>query len=100
MILTKEQQAQKYAEKIAGNTCMAPVIAETWLAGYTAAEQSQWRSAEEELPEEDSHILTVSRNGYYSVANFSKGKFINAIQVVAWMSIPTPSLPDTNTEKK
>lgn len=52
MILTKEQQAQKYAEKIAGNTCMAPVIAETWLAGYTACEQSMWRSVEEGLREE------------------------------------------------
>ena len=57
MILTKEQQAQKYAEKIAGNTCMAPVIAETWLAGYTVAEQSMWRSVEEELPEEGQAII-------------------------------------------
>ncbi len=49
MILTKEQQAQKYAEKIAGNTCMAPVIAETWLAGYTACEQSMWLTYENAL---------------------------------------------------
>lgn len=34
----KEQQAQKYAERIAGNTCMAPVITETWLEDATNTE--------------------------------------------------------------
>lgn len=120
MILTKEQQAQKYAEKIAGNTCMAPVIAETWLAGYTACEQSMWRSVEEELPEEGQAIIIRVvhkdvKNGkifesYFNTFYFEqygfeieerpqRGKISKVTHWKPKLDLPIPSLPDTNTEK-
>lgn len=112
MILTKEQQAQKYAEKIAGNTCMAPVIAETWLAGYTAAEQSMWRSVEEELPEDGDYLTLIRydsrlimeiapwRGGLYQ-GGYTLSAYTMKASVTHWMPTPIlPKLPDTNTEKK
>lgn len=102
MILTKEQQAQKYAEKIAGNTCMAPVIAETWLAGYTACEQSMWRSVEEELPSNDADVLTSDENGLH-IASYFNGEWYSCDDEFTrnpqmWM--PIPPITDTKTEKK
>ena len=95
----KEQQAQKYAERIAGNTCMAPVITETWLAGYAACEQSMWRSVEDELPKDDETVLTYSSYGhvraYYSEQDkmwFAYGCY-GGINPTHWMQIPPLSLP-------
>lgn len=126
MILTKEQQAQKYAENIAGNTCMAPVIAETWLAGYTAAEQSMWRSVEEGLPKEMERVLVWTGDEALVCWFTSMRRFRTTLScqeryvedeslgikqhlspcradvtevVTHWQRIILPSLPDTNTEK-
>ena len=105
MIPTKEQQAQKYAEKIAGNTCMAPVIAETWLAGYTACEQSMWRSVEEGLPEDGETVL-LSINGSRLTGYYSHDDELWEVDGIGayerndvshWCKLP--SLPDINAEK-
>lgn len=57
---TKEQQAQEYAEKkyselmatLENGTCpmFRSLVKECYLDGYTACEQSMWRSVEEEEP--------------------------------------------------
>lgn len=61
MTPTKDQQAQEYAEKKFPELLLtiekAPwpktreILAKAYTDGYTAAEQSMWRSVEEELPE-------------------------------------------------
>lgn len=90
----KERKAREYATRIAGRTCMAPVIAKTWLDGYTACEQSMWRSVNEELPEDDETVLTYSSYGhvlaYYSEQDkmwFAYGNY-GDINPTHWMQIP------------
>ncbi len=97
--MDKEKQAQEYAKKVAGCTCMAPVITETWLDGYTACEQFMWRSVEEELPKDDETVLTYSSYGhvlaYYSEQDkmwFAYGNY-DDISPTNWMQIPPISLP-------
>ena len=122
MTPTKEQQAQEYAEKktaaafdyVSPNIDTAenlkiPVftgeqIKQAYTDGYTACEQSMWRSVEEELPEDDETVLTYSNYGpvlaYYSEQDrmwFAYGNY-GDINPTHWM--PIPSLPETNTEKK
>lgn len=109
----KERQAQKYAENIinafgdSGVPCgiknIKQMIADGYVSGYTACEQSQWRSAEEELPEDDETVLTYSKYGpvlaYYSEQDktwFAYGNY-GDINPAFWM--PIPPIPDTNTEK-
>lgn len=80
-------------------------------AGYTAAEQSMWRSVEEELPEPDTMCLVfgyqdLDFNGrltrYTMMAWYDGEDFMDAYNgrkyhPVKWMAIP---LPDTKNEKK
>lgn len=139
MTKTKDQQAQEYAEKktaaafdyISPNIdttedLKIPVftgeqIKQAYLDGYTAAEQSQWRSVEDELPEENQTALCRLDDGEYIVARFDHMDVYNddkggvyavpewwvengcesytlGSEITHWM--PIPSLPDTKTEKK
>ena len=127
MTPTKDQQAQQYAEKKdramrkAWHRFRYSEINEgdDWEndpvkpsdnfecgfnAGYTACERSQWRSVEEEMPEDYETVLTYSSYGhvlaYYSEQDkmwFAYGNY-GDINPTHWM--PIPSIPDTNTEKK
>lgn len=131
MTPTKSQQAQEYAEKVnypcpdygwyeSDDEQMKECLAQVWLDGYTAAEQSMWRSVEEELPEDGQAIIIrvvqkESKSGkmfescfntfYFKQYGFDieerqqRGKIS---KVTHWMpkpDLPIPSLPDTNTEK-
>lgn len=108
----KDQQAQEYAADIEIPQSLPGVMAElitdlatsAWLDGYTAAEQSMWRSVEEELPKDDETVMTYSDYGpflaYYSEQDkmwFVYGNY-GDINPTHWM--PIPSIPETNTEKK
>lgn len=112
----KELQAQKYAENIinafgdSGVPCgiknIKQMIANGYASGYTAHEQSMWRSVEEELPKDDETVLTYSSYGhvlaYYSEQDkmwFAYGCY-GDIKPTHWMPIPPLSLPKTNTDKK
>lgn len=68
----------------------------------------QWISVEDELPEDDSYFYFVADVNKNPLAvdcaeyacetkKFSRGGQI--LHPTHWMHIPTPSLPDTNTEK-
>lgn len=116
MTPTKDQQAQEYAEKKLKeiphriDAFFNPFdIAQAYLDGYTAAEQSQWRSVEEELPEEERLVLAAFKTDGYRTARMA----IYSHDYERWISfpgtctlsnvdfwMPIPSLPDTNTEKK
>lgn len=123
MTPTKDQKAQEYAEKkytelmatLENGTCpmFRSLVKGCYLDGYTAAEQSMWRSVEEELPEEKKVVLCFMpdmkdpyavNDAYFDIAILLEGEFINldaeTIHPTHWMQIPIPSLPDTNTEKK
>lgn len=78
--------------------------------GYTAHEQSQWRSVDDELPEDREHIiicyqsyhegrwLTLYMADRYEKESGFNGGWIKPEHVIAWM--PIPPLPDANTEKR
>ena len=112
MTPTKEQQAQEYAEKTMqyvyseewDSEYVKDLIEQAYSDGYTACEQSMWRSVEEELPEDDETVLTYSSYGhvlaYYSEQDkmwYAYGDYCD-INPTHWM--PIPSIPDTNTKKK
>ena len=128
---TKDQQAQEYVlnrqtarhnAKTEEEATMADFdkTRKVWDAydmeqafedGYTACEQSMWRSVEEELPEPDTMCLVFGyqdldfNNGiniYTMMAWYDGEDFYDAYNdrkyhPVKWMAIP---LPDINTEKK
>ena len=115
---TKDQQAQEYAEKKFPEFLDA-IHQEPWPKikdmfkqafedGYTACEQSMWRSVEEELPEDDrlvlAHFSDVDPELSYATAYYRDGAWQTPddwyydCKIDFWM--PIPSLPDTNTEKK
>lgn len=127
MTPTKDQQAQEYVlnrqtarhnAKTEEEATMADFdkTRKVWDAydmeqafedGYTAAEQSMWRSVEEELPSNDDNVLvyvptTEFRIGGYEVAYYDGEDWYTSdgehIRPSHFMYIP--SLPDTNTEKK
>lgn len=127
MTPTKDQQAQEYVlnrqtarhnAKTEEEATMADFdkTRKVWDAydmeqafedGYTAAEQSMWRSVEEELPSNDDNVLvyvptTEFRIGDYEVAYYDGEDWYTFdgehIRPSHFMYIP--SLPDTNTEKK
>ena len=128
MTKTKDQQAQEYAEKKIQETIpecylhneqiydaddIKNAYKQAYLDGYTAGEQSMWRSVEEELPEEKKVVLCFMpdmkdpyavNDAYFDISILLEGEFINldaeTIHPTHWMRIPTPSLPDINTEKK
>lgn len=127
MSKTKEQQAQEYAEKKIQSrrpNSIHPLefnkrthtfdyydILQAYSDGYTACEQSMWRSVEEELPNPDTICLVIGYkdmdfNGrfvrYTAMAWHDGEDFMDAYNgrkyhPTMWMTIP---LPDTNTEKK
>ena len=121
MSKTKEQQAQEYAEKQLTDICLmldyeenkqigyfhTYDIQKAYSDGYTACEQSMWRSVEDELPEVDTRVLTVGPYDFsdpfrYEVAYWDGEDWYTTndehIRPTHWMRIP--SLPDANTEKK
>lgn len=119
MTPTKSQQAQEYAEKMMENAYsqewdseyVEGLIECAFEDGYTAAEQSMWRSVEEELPEPNTMCLVfgyqdLDFNGrltrYTMMAWYDGEDFMDAYNdrkyhPEKWMAIP---LSDTNTEKK
>lgn len=71
-------------------------------AGYTACEQSMWRSVEEELPSNYADVLASDENGLH-IASYFNGEWYSCDDEFTrnpqmWMSIP--SISDKNTEKK
>lgn len=125
---TRDQQAQEYAEKklrtTFPNMTLSRIdkvvdlfdtydIQQAYSDGYTAAEQSMWRSVEEELPEDGQNIVFYYRKNsilggglerdmatvkYRSDIGFSVWETNTHTKVLVWM--PIPPIPDTNTEKK
>lgn len=104
---TKDQQAQEYAEKKVQTLDKAVLrpftdIKQAYLDGYTACEQSMWRSVEEELPENDHDVVASDENGLH-IASYFNGEWYSCDDEFTrnpqmWM--PIPPIPDTNTEKK
>lgn len=112
MTMTKERQAQEYAENLPVTTASWGIhkraLVDAFMAGYIAAEQSMWRSVEEELPSNDYHVLvyvpsTEFRIGGYEVAYYDGEDWYTSdgehIRPSHFMYIP--SLPDftPKTEK-
>lgn len=111
MTPTKEQQAQEYAEKT-----MQDVYSEEWdseyvkdlieqahIDGYTACEQSMWRSVEEEEPPISKLILCRDTDrvalAYFDGEAITEAVFPNEdVTMPFWM--PIPPIHGTNTEKK
>lgn len=119
MTQTKDQQAQEYAEKqrlyaaISGDGTSVlytpKQFVNAYLDGYNAAEQSMWRSVEEELPEEERLVLAAFKTDGYRTARMA----IYSHDYERWISfpgtltlsnvdfwMPIPPIHDTNTEKK
>lgn len=110
MTPTKDQQAQEYAKQIQKDFIHNRLVTEelafkdieaAWLAGYTACEQSMWRSVKEELPSNDHDVVASDENGLH-IASYFNGEWYSCDDEFTrnpqmWM--PIPSLPDTNTEK-
>lgn len=119
MTPTKDQQAQEYAEKkytelmatLENGTCpmFRSLVKGCYLDGYTACEQSMWRSVEDELPEVGTEVIVAIDHKFY-VNRYGIGRYQGkgwwycqnigtfADSVTHWRELP--SLPDTNTEKK
>lgn len=122
MTPTKDQQAQEYATQKTeqdvpeyyGEMKFRRVamlfdsydIQQAYLDGYTACEQSMWRSVEEEMPSNDDKVFVIIHGAYvcgwydhkYELWEiFGMGSYSRK-DASYWM--PIPSLPDTNTEKK
>ncbi len=115
---TKSQQAQEYAEKKTneqisenyGSMIMrrrvqkfdSYDIEQAFEDGYTAGEQSQWRSVEEK-PQKNGDYLICTEYGEIEIAfwedNYWLGNDSYPVRCAThWRELPT--LPDTNTEKK
>lgn len=108
MTPTKDQQAQEYAEKKFPELLLTiekepwpktrEILAKAYTDGYTACEQSMWRSVEEELPEEDGAYLILTTDKEIEIFVWEDGEWLASGYTVAyWRKLP--SLPDTNTEK-
>lgn len=118
MTPTKTQQAQEYAEKKmqerVSKRAASPRdyinramfyfddMEQAYLDGYTACEQSQWRSVEDEEPPIGKLILCRDTDrvalAYFDGEAITEAVFPNEdVTMPFWM--PIPSLPDTNTEK-
>lgn len=118
---TKDQQAQEYAEKKSPELLLTiekepwpktrEILAKAYTDGYTAAEQSMWRSVGEELPEDGQNIVFYYRKNailggglerdmatvkYRSDIGFSVWETNTHTKVLVWM--PIPPIPDTNTK--
>lgn len=110
MTPTKDQQAQEYAEKNMENAYsqewdseyVEGLIESAFEDGYTACEQSMWRSVEEELPGNYADVLASDGNGLH-IASYFNGEWYSCDDEFTrnpqmWM--PIPPISDTNTEKK
>lgn len=113
MTPTKDQQAQEYAKQIQKDFIHNRLVTEelafedieaAWLAGYTACEQSMWRSVKEELPSNDDKVFVIIRGAYvcgwynhkYELWEiFGMGSY-NRKDASYWM--PIPPIHDTNTK--
>ena len=142
MTPTKDQQAQEYAEKklrtTYSNMTLSRIdksvdlfdtydIQQAYSDGYTACEQSQWRSVEEEMPKEMERVLVWTGDEALVCWFTSMRRFRTTLScqeryvedeslgikqhlspcradvtevVTHWQRIILPFLPDTNTEKK
>ena len=119
MTPTKDQQAQEYAEKrvkaqLPNSTYRMEYnkrvqtfdgydIEQAFEDGYTACEQSMWRSVEEEEPPFGKLILCRNSNeaslAYYDGEDmYEAPDNTYKVRMPFWM--PIPSIPDTNTEKR
>lgn len=105
MTPTKDQQAQEYADaKVKENYGSESNfewmhIKQAYLDGYAAAEQSMWRSVEDELPEEDGAYLALTTDNEIEIFVWEEDDWlVSGYTVAYWRKLP--SLPDTNTEKK
>lgn len=107
MTPTKDQQAQEYAEKILNEKSAFELdyfgLPQAWLDGYTAAEQSMWRSVEEEEPPIGKLILCRDTDrvalAYFDGEAMTEAVFPNEdVTMPFWM--PIPPIHGTNTEKK
>lgn len=102
---TKSQQAQEYAEKKLRTEYpdsaftqidkTVPLfdaydIQQAYSDGYTACEQSQWRSVEDELPE-DNILVVVWIFGSAVLTDFCEDGKWHYSNVRFW--IPIPALP-------
>lgn len=109
MTPTKDQQAQEYAKQIQKDFIHNRLVTEelafedieaAWLDGYTACEQSMWRSVEEEEPPIGKLILCRNSNeaslAYYDGKDMYEAQNDGILNMPYWMQIP--SLPDTNTK--
>lgn len=114
----KDQQAQEFADNKFPEFLDAiqnepwpkikDMLAQVHIDGYTACEQSMWRSVEEEMPEVDNKVIVrVPADEFYAeyvtVAYWDGEDWIEkrrceVIRPSHFMYIPFP--PDTNTEKK
>lgn len=116
MILTKEQQAQQYADKRMARVYslewdsiyVKDLIEEAFEDGYIAAEQSQWRSVEDELPEDGNFLTLIKNEGcvLIEIAPWRSGSYqgklcfpVNTGQASVSHWMPLPSLPEINTKK-
>ena len=111
MTPTKSQQAQEYAKQIQKDFIHNRLVTEelsfkdieaAWLDGYTAAEQSMWRSVEEEEPPIGKLILCRDTDrvalAYFDGEAITEAVFPNEdVTMPFWM--PIPPIHDTNTDK-
>lgn len=119
MTPTKDQQAQEYGVTRLQERVSKRVVSQreylnralfyfddmeqAYLDGYTACEQSLWRSVEEEEPPIGKLILCRDSDrvalAYFDGEAITEAVFPNEdVTMPFWM--PIPSLPDPNTEKK
>lgn len=108
MTPTKDQQAQEYAEKIYSEIHNNPyqwphfgIIKQAYSDGYTAGEQTQWRSVKNETPDIYTPVLvhdTDSTTSYVAYldhrGDWHSDETLQDVTPTHWM--PIPSLPDTN----
>lgn len=108
MTPTKDQQAQEYAEKKIQSrrpNSIHPLefnkrthtfdyydIKQAFEDGYTACEQSMWRSVEDELPEEDGAYLILTTDNEIEIFVWEDGEWlVSGYTVAYWRELP--SLP-------
>lgn len=104
MTKTKDQQAQEYAEKMENvysqewdSEYVEGLIESAFEDGYTACEQSMWRSVEEEEPPIGKLILCRNSNeaslAYYDGEDMYEASDNTCkVRMPFWM--PIPSIPE------
>lgn len=106
--MTIGERAAAYAENLAPvpTDDIAYAIGCAYIDGATEALASQWRSVEDELPEDGETVL-LSINGSRLTGYYSHDDELWEVDGIGayerndvshWCKLP--SLPDTNTEKK